>query len=406
MPGRGLAAIGVVFAATAVQISAQEAASAPKPPATEATGEPPKAPATDWAKEVERACTSPRYGLRLAAARKVGSAGDEAVAAVRAFAKARGNDALPSALVDAYADLGGNGHEVVDLLTQWSIDREFYWRAAALRGLALRCTDDGMAAQLATQFAPFVDDPAWLVRVYAREGARRVATRTSGSGSPPRWSPETDPRALVRAAALADDPVPLVQALGDERTFLGDPWGRRRAGEAFTALQKLAGEGFGYTVGAPFAENAPAILRALEHFAPGKGLAPEQFVDPSLQFAGALEVLSCRNGDLFVHWTADGVVLWGTSPDCPRRVDVGAERWRKLSESAAALDLEAQSGVVICDRIRLQSRPDAAQAGIAPRSMPPVATEWLKQLAATIEESGEPELAGALRDRLQQFAAR
>ena len=62
-------------------------------------------PATaDWTKDVERAFTSPRYGLRLAAARKVAKAGDPAVPAVRAFAQQQGANAVPSALVDAYAD--------------------------------------------------------------------------------------------------------------------------------------------------------------------------------------------------------------------------------------------------------------------------------------------------------------
>ena len=43
-------------------------------------------PAADWPKEVERACTSPRYGLRLAAARKVAKGGGAAVPAIVAWA--------------------------------------------------------------------------------------------------------------------------------------------------------------------------------------------------------------------------------------------------------------------------------------------------------------------------------
>ena len=49
----------------------------------------------DWSRHVSKACTSRRYGIRLAAARKVASGGDAAVAAVEAYAAEQGLNALP-----------------------------------------------------------------------------------------------------------------------------------------------------------------------------------------------------------------------------------------------------------------------------------------------------------------------
>ena len=88
----------------------------------------------DWAKDVERACTSPRYGLRRAAARKVAAAGAAAVPAIREFVQKKGRDAIPSVLVDMIADDPGLDALVIELLREWADDRDFYWRASAMRG--------------------------------------------------------------------------------------------------------------------------------------------------------------------------------------------------------------------------------------------------------------------------------
>ena len=81
-------------------------------------------------------------------------------------------------------------------------------------------------------------------------------------------------------------------------------------------------------------------------------------------------------------------------------------RWRELSAKATALELPPQSGVVICDKMRIQLDPARPQAAVAPASLPPTAADWLKQLAAAIEEAGAIELASTLRARLEQFVVR
>jgi hypothetical protein len=187
--------------------------------------------ASDWRKEVERACTSKRYGLRLAAARKVAEAGAAAVPAIREWADEHGRNELPAALVDAVAGQTHVEAEVVQLLTEWANDRDFYWRAQAMRGLALRAPRlRDAATDLRGQFERFRGDPAWLMRTHARFGLALL-------GGTAVWADaENDPRARVRLCALlletppAGGTVPPLQplfdALADERTFLGDPWGR------------------------------------------------------------------------------------------------------------------------------------------------------------------------------------
>lgn len=416
--GRAAFALAAALGASVPGAAQQEpAGSAPAASSAEQV----EASAEDWAKDVERACTSPRYGLRLAASRKVAKGGAPAVEAVRAFAKANGGNAIPVALVESFADLGGNDTAVLSLLEGWARDRDFYWRAQAMRGLALRAgDDDALADRYGPLFAKHVHDPAWLTRVFARFGAHRAWVRGVAEaalrnelGIPDPYV-EHDPRARTKLAALLVEPETLLEALGDERTFLGDPWGRRRANEAFQALKEWAGEDFGYRVDAPYADNRDAIAAFAKRVRERTGSEPakvEHLADPATEFAGGIEVLSCARGDLFVRWTKDGVLHFGLGGEPVVRLP--AKTWERLAAELAGIALQTQHGVVICDRLRFVAttapgdaalRPDSApQAAIAPGAMPGPLAVWLQQLAAAAEEAGGRESAAALRDRLQQF---
>ena len=368
------------------------------------------APPTDWDDSVKRACTSRRYGLRLAAARKIGSAGDQAIPAVRAFEDQNGRNTIVATLVEAIADRGGNGEAVLGLLEEWARDRDFFWRAQALRGLALRAEDAAMAARFAPLFDAYVDDPAWLTRVYARWGTDRVAAH--GSNPAPEFAPEEDPRARTKLAVLQEDAVGALPALADYRSFLGNPWGRHRAGEAHRFLEKNNERKTDYKARASYAENRAAIAELVELVrknSAGDQPVPDvqHLTDPAATFTGGIEVLSCRNGDLFLRWTADGKIYSGLATSAP--VQIPPERWEQLMNTATEFELPNHLGVVICDKMRiLRQTPDQtlAQSVLAPNTLPTTVTDWLKQLAAAIEETDNRELAVALRDRLGQFATR
>lgn len=363
---------------------------------------------TDWRAEVERACTSPRYGLRLGAARKVAAAGDAAVPAIRAFADQHGSNAIPQALVDAIADQAAtSGAATRALLASWANDQAFYWRPHALRGIA-EARDPAHLPLCARLLA----DPAWLVRVYAA-AAHFVPGQPLAGGPALDGLGDPDPRAQVKLAAwllgngeTAGVPL-LVQALGDARTFLGDPWGQRRAQEAFAALKRWLGSDFGYRSEVDLETNDEALARLQTALQERHGIAVERplpIEDLGHRYVGGIEVLSCRHGDLFLRWTAGGNVVVGL--DERRSLALRPAAWTALDATRTGLQLDPAVGVVICDSMRLRwSAPDL-HSRIAPASLPEAAVAWLKQFAAAIEEAGDAALAEGLRTRLAQFASR
>ena len=373
--------------------------------------------AEDWPKHVEKACTAPRYGVRLAAAKKVAEAGDAAVPALRAFCTQHGANALASSLVDAIADTlpGKGGVEMLRLLEQWAKDGEFYWRAAALRGVAqrmpqlLRETDDeyvdpNPVFRYRDLFRAYQDDPAWLMRTHARFGLFLLAPRL-GVEAP---RPEADPRATVRLTRLEllhSDQIglqPLLDALADERTFLGDPWGMRAAQEAHQALKDWLGDAFPPPRDGDDKPTAIARIRDAAQAKSGQTLTvPGLRVDATPGVTGGIEILSCRSGDRFVQWTDAGVLWFGI--DASRRVELPAAAWQPLLQSRTQLALGQNLGVVICDKMRVRLHEPDVHVTVAPQSLPAPAADWLKQLAQRLEEAGHTDVAAALRRNLEQF---
>lgn len=377
--------------------------------------------ATDWASHVEKACTAKRYGIRLAAARKVAEGGDAAVPAVRAWAGKHGANALPAALVDAIADGSANAPGVRDLLEQWATDQDFYWRASAMRGLALRMPTLPDGRNVGTPdpreryvrlFERHLDDPAWLMRTHARLGVVLSVGSDVALARRARNADEPDPRARVRFAQLmlehgkTPDLQPLLDALADERTFLEDPWGARLGLEAHKALKSWLGDDYPGDRDAAL-EDKDAAIAAITAAAGAKSnqrlTVPTKQTDRQRGVAGGVEILSCKHGDRFVQWTDDGRMWFGI--DAGREVRIGAEAWDALARDRAALALEGNLGVVICDSMRVRLDGPGVHVKVAPESLPAAATEWLQRLARAVEEAGEKGLAADLRRSLAQFAA-
>lgn len=364
---------------------------------------------TDWAKEVERACTAQRYGLRLAAAKKLAAGGGDAVPAIRAFVTAKGLDALPSSVVDAIADQDTVDDATVTLLRDWAGERTFYWRGQALRGLARRGPQlPQRRDELLALFTAHDADPAWLSRTHARFGAALLGVDVAAAAAA-----EADPRARVRLAALllgigqVPPLQPLFDALADERTFQGDPWGARLGSEASQALKSWLGEAHPLAHGGQFASRDEGIRTLLEiaHAKTGQDLhVPAANVDPAVPFAGGLEIFSCRDGDLFVQWTDDGHFFAGL--DAVPAGHLAEATWQQLAKERTSLHLDGNLGVVICDSLRLRWTAPEVHVKIAPAALPRDAAEWLKHLAQALEEADQNRLAASLRTGLDQFAAR
>lgn len=362
----------------------------------------------DWAKDVERACTSQRYGLRLAAARKVATGGADAVPAIREFMQKNGPNAVPAALVEAIADQTTLEAAVLELLIEWTKNADFYWRAQAMRGIAQRAPKlPGFATELRAIFASYHDDPAWLMRTHARFGSMVLDGAATAPGAP-----ETDPRAVVKLTTmlLGNGRVPplqpLLEALADERTFLGDPWGQRNAQQAHQALKAWLGDAHPLPDGGSFADKQTAIQQLLAAAGAKSGQTlrtPAPGLDPGSPFAGGIEILSCKHGDLFVRWTDDGVVHAGL--DAALSVRLPADVWARLSQQRAQQSLAGNLGVVVCDAMRLSWIEPKVHVKVAPSSLPAATANWLLDLSRALDIAGQPRLAAALSTGLKQFAA-
>lgn len=362
---------------------------------------------TDWGKEVERAATANRYGLRLAAARRVAQAGPAAMPAIRAFADKHGRNALPAALVEAIADQPHLEAAVLTTLREWANDRDFYWRAQALRGVAQRAPKlPGEHDALRGLFVRFRDDPAWLMRTHARLGLALLGDDTVTALS------EDDPRAVTRLAALllgqgkVPPLQPLLDALADERTFLGVPWAQVNAKVAHDALKAWLGEA--HPLGTAGTDDKPGALAAVAAAASGKSgqrlTAPAIVTDAEPPPTGGFELLSCKHGDVFVQWDGAGLLRFGI--DGRHAVQLSASAWAELTKERTALALDGDLGAIVCDSLRLCWTEPKVHVKVAPGSLPAAATDWLKHLARTIEEAGSKSLADNLRTGLSQFAPR
>lgn len=365
--------------------------------------------AIDWTAAVDKACTASRYGLRLAAAKQVANGGGAAVPALRAFAQQKGHNQIPGSLVDTIADADGVDAALVELLREWAGNVDFYYRASALRGIALRAPKlPERREELGKLLGSFHQDPAWLMRTTARFGNALLGDDAAIALA------ETDPRARVRLATLllAHGKTPplqtLVDALAEERSFLGNSWGKACADEAHIALKKWLGPAHPLANGGSFEGDVQKGIRAL--LGPCQQKSGQTLTMPvavaarPVAIAGGIELLSCKHGDLHLQWTADGLVQTGI--DAGREVTIPAAKWAPLWNDRTALQLRDSLGVVLCDNLRVCWLAPESNVKIAPLALPPAAVNWLKQLAAVIEEAGESRLAADLRSGLDQFAAR
>lgn len=358
----------------------------------------------DWSKEVERAANSPRYGLRLAAARKIADAGAAAVPAIEAFAQKNGRNALPAALVESIADRTTLDAPVVAQLVAWVQDGEFYWRGQAMRGLALRAPKLAQHDEPRALMQRYRDDPAWLMRTYSRLGLALLGDDAAAA------LPEDDPRARTKLTALLltngkTPPLqPLIDALADERTFLGVPWAQANAQLARDALKAWLGDAFPKLDGDDKTKSLAAVTAAASSKSGQPLTAPPITADPTPALASGFELLSCKSGDVFVRWTEDGVVHAGI--DGREVVRLRTEAWRELAAARRSLDLGGDHGAIVCDTLRLCWTEPSVHVKVAPRSLPAATTTWLQNLAQAIEEAGNARLAAALRTGLGQFAQR
>ena len=359
---------------------------------------------TDWTSAVEKATSARRYMMRVAAARKIAAAGAEAVPAVEAYIDQNGLNALPAAIVDMIAKQETTGDAVVEQLLRWARTKDFYWRPAAMLALARRAPLlPERKSELVELFMQHRDDPAWRVAANARLGLRLL---DAGDASP---RADDDPRLAAEVAGLllqegkTPDLQPLVDALANERTFLDVPWGQQSAMGVAQALRRALGDA--HPGAMENKDEAIAAVRAALTEKFGQELTQPQIQrDPDIEFSGGIEALSCKNGDVYIQWTADGRIFAGV--DAQFAVQLPPETWAELSKVRTTLGLEKSLGVVVCDALRLKWNEPELHARFAPAALPAHAADWLLGLASALANADKNDLAAALRSVVEQFRVR
>lgn len=356
----------------------------------------------DWTKHVSKACESRRYGIRLSAAKRVANGGDAAIHAITAYIETHGLNSISPSLVDMIADAKVHQPKIIALLTTWANNQSFYWRASAMRGLALRASAaSGEQQTWAELFDRFTNDPAWLMRTNARLGAKLIGLSDSNQ------QPELDPRARVRLASMLLDnghvpPLqPLIDGLADKRMFLGIPWGARIGQESKKALSNWLAADFPKLTGGNPTKSIAAIITAAQKKSGQSLTTPKQLVDIDHGIIGGFEIASCKFGDQFVQWSADGTFRFGI--DGSRTAKLPANKWQELLQQQSAIALDTNAGVVVCDKLQMVVIDPKTRVDVAPMSMPEPASNWLKRLVLEFENANETEIAADLRRGLGQF---
>lgn len=358
---------------------------------------------SDWAAYVDKAHNHRRIMLRRAAARKVADAGAAAVPAVRAYQEKHGRNAIRLVLVSSYATSKATDTATLGLLLEWAKDRDFYWRSQALKALANR-----RRPELKALFASRLEDPAYLTRIEAGRGLCLLGDRSSIL----QLLEDDDPRVRLRVAVClveeADDrglPT-LVEALRQEASFLDYPWGQIGAIVAFKKMRKLAGQDFGFTPGESTTKNRDAIARFEKWVRARLG---QDWVDPlrvpgdDTSYLGGIEIRSCRNGDMFIRWTADQVLVVGLEGRTRIRLD--GKTFSSL-DAGPRTDGETRHGKVVCDFLRWVCKTPGKAQRAAPKALPAESSKWLESLAKALDKKEAPEFTKRILKRLDQFRSR
>lgn len=366
--------------------------------------------AQDLESAVQTAVEGKRFAMRRAASIRVAQAGDDAVPAIRNWLGLHDRNSLPLELVDAVARSDTGGEAVRALLREWSAERDFYWRAQALGGLA-------RAAEPLDRerFDAAVTDVSHLFRIAGARGLIALgddADRTVVY----RLLVDPDPRTRLRVAlALLEagdrSGVPqIVQAVASaERIFLDDPWGVREANEALRALRTL-----GHDFTAMLSDDRQQRDAARTALLAWAGDEVRSIVldqhdgEPLAAFDSGVEIRSCSHGDLFLRWTPDARIAIGLDPVVVVHLDRNA--FQVLRDELVDEAGVAVHGAVICDylRVRAVAKADTlVHHKAAPGSVPESLGAWLKRLAALIEKAEDGGSSShLLSDRLGQFLPR
>lgn len=271
--------------------------------------------ATDWAAYVERANDTSRPPAMGQAINRLVEAGADAVPAVLSWVEANGHNAMSLPFTDGLGEI--DDERIAALLVKLVEDRDFFWRPAAARSLAMQA-----ALEDHDLLRGLLDDPLWGVRAAAIRGLEKMDDRESAEKLASLLADEiydVRSQAAKTLYAWGDErglPV-LVEALRESTFWFAIDYGQVAREDAWGFLKKIAGDDFGFKPWEPesrreaglaewdawmdardpkWRERVPATARARKDAA---------------EYRFGFELRSCQKGDFFFRITRDDRIVLG-----------------------------------------------------------------------------------------------
>ena len=306
-------------------------------------------------REVKVANNKDRPQLHGQAAKRLRDRGAAAVApAILAYVEKNGANGLSLSGTDVLGHL--KDPRITALLRSLVADRQFFWRPAAMRALALHA-DPGAR----DVFREGLSDKLWGVRMAAVLGVEKIGDRDSMPRLKEMLGDEVyDVRAQAAKTLHAfGDPsgLPvLVEALRADTVWFDIDYGQIAREDAWNFLKTITKDDFGYKPWEGPEQRAPGLAK-FEAWIAGtmpdwKQRVPEKarVRAEKVDYAFGYELRSCQLGDFFLRVEEGGRVVFGYFN--LERVTPAPEELRALHDAIAqakAVDRSVPYGEGGCD---------------------------------------------------------
>lgn len=343
--------------------------------------------------EVDYANSQDKPQLQSTACKRLAARGGAAVVeATEAFVAKHGRNRLSLAFTETLGDL--KEPRLTALLKTLVADPQFYWRPAAMRGLAKHADPATLEV-----FRAGLGDKLWGVRAGAVQGLEALRDRGSIDALRALLDDEQyDVRAQaaksLHAFGEAGGLPVLVEALRADTVWFDIDYGQIAREDAWNFLKKLAGDDFGYKPWEGPAARAPGLAKFeawiaktmpdwRDRLPPKARVRAEKTV-----YVFGYELRSCQRGDVFFRLDDQGnLVLGYFNLEKAKLSPEELAAFLKDVEKAKTVDRTQAYGEGGCDyeQFHLQAGGRFEKLWIGQRGRPDAAEAFVKNTAALLK---------------------